>query len=280
MPGSVVYSVSLSFLLALLASGTLLYFQFTQIRLVRFGMGILGHFLLFAGLGLVIAQLESVIVSFIIFSAFSLVVGILHVVFGKKSFPWFAHQHLGFGFLTIFMWAVWSVFSFAFVYGLLSETASVFLPYLIVGITPFLLPFVLRISYFFWQSIPKLRYKRWHYDVNEALPILEPINLMKVNVQFTKVPDESDPSFEGYFVELPGDVALGFLYQYFIYSHNNRHRDYKKSPIMYQVNARPLGWVLFKKGVDNQRIYLDTSKSLRQNSIMQNDTILAQSYSD
>ncbi|WP_162794276.1 TssN family type VI secretion system protein [Runella rosea] len=178
------------------------------------------------------------------------------------------------------VWSGWAAAGFAFVYGLLSPKATAFLPYLIVGILPIILPYLFIKSYDYWINIPPLKYRKWQYKSQVSLPVLEPINVIKVNIQFTKIPDESDPVFEGYWVELPSEKDLGTLFHYFIYSHNNRHREHKKDPIHVETGGKKLGWLLYKQNTLEQRIYLNTDLSLTQNNIMNNETIFAQSYSN
>ncbi|MCE7059244.1 TssN family type VI secretion system protein [Dyadobacter sp. CY343] len=276
---NVIYLLAGSFLVAVVATVLLFLLKIQHVRPIRLALGILAFVLLFGGVGLVSA-FSSLITGYIILGLFALILGSLSVGWGSRIFPWFKPGSLQSGFLTTCIWAAWAIFGFAVVYGLRSEKAAVFLPVLMAGILPFLVPYLCWISYQYWLSIPQLRYRRWYYDGQRVLPLLEPINVIQVNIHFTKIPDEAEPNFEGYLVEFPGDVDLGTLYQYFIYSHNNRHRDYKKSPIAYIDKGRPLGWVMFKQGPGNERIYLDAGKSLRQNSVRDHDTILAQSYSD
>ncbi|MCF0075103.1 TssN family type VI secretion system protein [Dyadobacter sp. CY261] len=276
---NVIYILAGIFLMALVATMLLFLLKIQPLRLVRLALGALGLLLIFGGIGLVTAPL-SLMFCYILLSLTAFALGVLSVGWGNRIFPWFRPGDLRSGFLTTCVWALWSIFGFAIIYGLRSEKASVFLPVLLVGILPFVVPYLCWLSYNYWVSIPQLRYRRWYYDGQRVLPVLEPINVIQVNIHFTKTPDEAEPSFEGYLVEFPGDVDLGTLYQYFIYSHNNRHRDYKKSPITYIHNGRPVGWVMFKQGPGNERLYLDAGKSLRQNSVRDHDTILAQSYSD
>ncbi|MEO6282973.1 MAG: TssN family type VI secretion system protein [Dyadobacter sp.] len=276
---SLVYLLAGILLMTICAMVLLFRMNVPQIRVVRLGIGAFGFLLIFGGIGLLLAYV-SLINAFILLSLISLVFGTVSLIWGHYVFPWFNPGDFKPGFLTLCTWIGWSAFGFAAIYGLRSVKAPLFLPVLIIGILPFLIPYLCWLSYDYWMSIPELRYRRWHYDGQRVLPILEPINVIQVNIQFTKIPDEVEPTFEGYLVEFPGDVDLGTLYQYFIYSHNNRHRDYKKSPIMHSNDGRPLGWLMFKQGLSNERIYLDSTKSLRQNSVRDHDTILAQSYSD
>lgn len=279
LAANVIYLLAGTFIAAAVVTGLLFFLKIQQVRLVRLGLGILGFLLVFGGVGLFSASL-SLITCYLILSLSALSLGILHLVWGDKFFPWFQPPDFRSALLTTCIWLTWAIFGFALIYGLRSEKAAVFLPVLLAGTLPFLAPYLCWLSYKHWLSIPQLRYRRWYYDGQRVLPLLEPINVIQVNIHFTKIPDETEPNFEGYLVEFPGDVDLGTLYQYFIYSHNNRHRDYKKSPITYISNGRPLGWVMFKQGPGNERVYLDAGKSLRQNSIRDYDTILAQSYSD
>ena len=268
--------IGLSVLVAITTTGLLFYLKTAEIAVIRVVLGIMVALLVFGGAGLLLSKVVSLPTVFWSLSLLAFLVGTAFSIWGNRLFPWCIADDFRSGFLTILAWASWSLVGFGLVYGIMSEKSAFYLPSLTVGVLlPMLLPYIFKKSYDFLASIPTVRYRRWYFDPNNPLPVLEPINLVRVNMQFTKNIDETEPNFEGYEVEFPSDLALGALFQYFIYSHNNRHRDYKKNPIPYQHDGAPIGWVLYKQPTTNQKIYLNTDQSLVQNNIQNHDTIFA-----
>lgn len=262
-------------------STALLYIQeASKINGIRLFLGALGLVLLFGITGVALSKTRSLPVVFAVLSLLSLVSGIVYTVWGRRFFQWYTRESFASGMMTFIVWSGWAAAGFTTVYGLISPKATVFLADLIVGIVPIILPYLISKSYDFWLSIPQLKYKKWYYDPQVSLPVLEPINIVRVNMQFTRIPDEPEPVFEGYWVELPGDKELGTLFHYFIYSHNNRHREHKKDPIRVDINGKKMGWLLYKQNALGQRMYLNTDLSPVQNNITDNETIFAQSFSN
>lgn len=266
--------------IAVIATALLFYLESSKIAIVRLFLGVLAILLLFGTMGLLLSKMHSLPIAFFLLSAISLFAGIIYNGWGDKFFPWYDRNLFIPGFVTNIVWASWATFGFTLIYDMVSAKPFLYSPYLIVGILPIMIPFVIIKAYDYWMNIPALQYRKWYYESTLTLPVLEPINVMKINIQFTKNPDELEPNFEGYWVELPSEMELGVLFHYFIFSHNNRHREYKKEPIQVAIDGKPLGWLLYKHQSSNQRVYFDTALSLNQNNILNNETIFVQSYSN
>lgn len=223
---------------------------------------------------------SAITVSFSSTAVLAGVIGLVMAVWGSKWSTWLHPGQERFYLMTFACGMCWGMCGFNLVFGLRGQEANAFLPALLPAWLVMLFPALYRLTDHLWKNIPELRYRRWYYDSDRALPILEPVNVIPVNIMFTKLPDERVPTFEGYEVELPGDIELGILYQYIIYSHNNRHQQHRKNPIAFTANGKPLGWVIYKDEPEQGRIYLDSGKSLRENRIRRHDKIIAQSYSE
>lgn len=268
------------FSIAVLSTLLLYYLEAPAIVSVRLFLGALGLLLLFGITGLSVSKMPSLPLAFAVLSVVSLLSGIFYTAWGGKFFLWYHQESFASGLMTFIVWGGWAATGFTLIYGLLSPKATAFSAYLTVAVLPITVPYLFIHLYNAWLTIPTLKYRKWYYESHLSLPVLEPINIIKINIQFTKVPDESAPVFEGYWVELPRDKELGTLFHYFIYSHNNRHREHKKDPIRVESNGKKLGWLLYKRNTSDQPIYLNTDHSPVQNNIMDNETIFAQSYSN
>lgn len=268
-----------SLVISLFATGVLVYVENGKTRIVRQVLGIIGALLLFGIIGLCVHNISSLPAVFSLFSISAFLSGIIYVVWSSEIFSWQSRPEFTVSLLTLTVLALWSWLGFALTYAFTSGKSNAYLSSLPVGVLPVFIPFLYLRVYEFRFSIPSVRYRRWYYDANRSLPLLEPINLITVTIQFTKLPDEAEPTFEGYAVQLPEGIPLGQLFHYFIHSHNNRHREHKKNPIQYSANGRSLGWLLYKQTL-NRKMYLDTERTLAENAIVNNETIFAESFSD
>ena len=274
-----IYPLISALLLALLATGILLYMAMTRLRAVRLGIGMLGGFVIFGSLGLILAQTDSLVVSFAVLSLVSFGIGVALAAYGSLVFNGAESGEPWVNLLTGVFLAAWSWLGFTLVGGLLAPARLGWFPSLSVALLGVLIPTLFKFARHYWLEIPQVRYRRWYFDSTAPLPVLEPIDVVRVAVRFTKKPDASPPEFEGYTVGFPGQVPLGELFRYFIDSHNNRHRDYRRNPIQYVSNGRPLGWLLYQQ-VGESRQYLDTDKTLIENGISDQQTIFAESFTD
>ena len=271
----VIYSI-----LTFVFIGVTWYLKKAEISTVRLFLGIMGNTLLFGGLGLILSKNTSLPLIFWIVTLAAFLEGLVLVWKGQQVFQWYHKEDGLIESATTLIWIFVGSLSFITVFGVISSNPNQFATNSTAGIISMLIPIILNKSYQYALSIPRLKYRRWYYNPTAFLPVLEPINVIKINIQFTKIPNESVPNFEGYWVELPSDILLGTLFHYFIYSHNNRHRDYKRNPIPYTQGDLPIGWVLYKKNTAGQSVYLDMELSLKQNKIIESDTIYAQGFTD
>jgi hypothetical protein len=273
--------IAINLSLAFILTGILWYLKKADLLIIRIILGLMGSLLLFGGIGFVTAQ-TSVSLPFMFWQLVfvGLLIGGLLAWRGHLAFPWSDDNTFTSPIITTAIWTVAGMLGFSMVFGMLSTHVADDALYGSVGIVSLFLPVVLKIAYTYWCSIPELRYRRWYYNPASFLPVIEPIDVVRVNIQFTKAPNESPPIFEGYWVDLPSGMELGTLFHYFIYSHNNRHRDYKRNPIPYTHEGQPIGWVLYKKTNTDKTVYLNTETSLKQNTVGENDTIFAEGFTD
>ena len=112
------------------------------------------------------------------------------------------------------------------------------------------------------------------YPIHEPIPKLQPIDPIKLMMNFTPVPSGSNGPFESYEVEFPTNRNLSELFHYFICFHN-KHREYKKRPIQFLEGEVPLAWVLYKYTPQKKKQYLDMDKTLIENQVYANEHIYA-----
>jgi len=153
-----------------------------------------------------------------------------------------------------------------------------FLPALASGLLPFLLPLLFLAAYDAWIAIPPRIYRKWFYPVDQAVPLIELNDTVRLNFQVAKEPEAAE--LASYTVKAPIDRTLHDLFHYMIYSHNAEENP--EQPILYHEQNHEgslLGWVFYKQsfgGLSKQ--FLDPALTLTRNGIKANDVIIARSF--
>ena len=257
----------------LILIGCLLYLKGKEISIVRLVIWVFWVLLLFGILGFISAKIENLNWVFFTVTLGSLLYGILYLVVAPVTLSWWRRSVLTDIFFTAFIFLCFGISGFSLIYSTLSVSGAE-VGYFLVGITAFLFPSLVIKSYDYWMLIPAKKYKTWVYPVHGDVPQLQPVDPIRLVMNFTPAPSGKNGSFEGYEVEFPSNISVGDLFHYFI-SFHNKHREYRKKPIQYLDGERPLEWVLFKYSGQNKKIYLDMDKTLIENSIGSNESIYA-----
>jgi len=153
-----------------------------------------------------------------------------------------------------------------------------FLPALMLGLLPFLLPLLFLYAYNAWLAIPPKIYRKWFYPVDRAVPLIELNDTVRLNFRVAKAPD--DAALATYTVKAPIDRTLHDLFHYMIYSHNAEENP--EQPILYHEHNHEgslLGWIFYKQsflGLSKQ--FLDPALTLTNSGIKPNDVIIARSF--
>jgi hypothetical protein len=266
-----VISVLMSFIL----TGYLYYTKGSEITSGRLVIWILWTTVLFGLLGFAGSRIDTLPYAFVSVTLGSALLGILYLMLAKATLDWWRRSRLEDVVLLNLTLFFFGLSGFSITYVLLTG-ANGYVTYLMVGLLGFLLPSLLVKSYDFYMQIPKLRYKTWSYPVYSEVPRLQPIDPIKLMMNFTPVPSEKQAQFESYEVEFPTNESLSDLFHYFI-SFHNKHREYKKKPIQYLNGEIPLQWVLYTYSLKKKKLYLDMEKTLIENQIGPNQHIYAAS---
>lgn len=267
----------ISLILSFALTAYLYYTKGKEISTVRLVIWILWIVVLFALLGLLGSKIEALPYAFSAIAICSALLGVLYLTLAKSTLDWWQRSRLEDVILLNLTLLFFGLSGFSIVYLLLSGNQEYTFP-LMVAILAFLLPSVLIKSYDFWMQIPSKRYKSWAYPIYSEVPKLQPIDPIKLTMNFTPIPTGKNGPFESYEVEFPTNESLSDLFHYFI-SFHNKHREYRKKPIQYLNGDMPLEWVLYKYTHQKKKLYLDMDKTLIENQITPNEHIYAASTS-
>lgn len=266
-----VISLFLSFVL----TGYLYYTKGNEISTGRLVIWILWILVLFGLIGLVASKIEALPYAYSTVAICSILFGILYLILAQATLNWWQRSRLEDVILLNLALLFFGLSGFSIVYLLLADTPG-YTAYLMAALLAFLLPSVLIKSYDYWMQIPNKRYKSWSYPIYSEVPKLQPIEPIKLMMNFTPVPSGKNGPFESYEVEFPTNESLSDLFHYFI-SFHNKHREYRKKPIQYLNGDMPLEWVLYKYTPQKKKLYLDMDKTLIENQVTSNEHIYAAS---
>ena len=256
-------------------TGYLYYVKSGQISPGRVVIWMVWIFVIFGLLGLLATKIQILPYTFTVVALCSTLLGVLYILLAQITLDWWQRSNPTDVFVFNLALLFLGLAGFSIVYMLLSGS-GIYLNYLMVAIVSFLLPALLFKSHDYWMQIPRLRYKTWSYPIYSEIPRLQPIDPIKLMMNFTPVPSGKNGPFESYEVEFPTNESLSDLFHYFI-SFHNKHREYRKKPIQYLNGEMPLEWVLFKYSSQKKRLYLDMDKTLIENQIAPNEHIYAAS---
>ena len=203
---------------------------------------------------------------------FILIVGILHIVFGPATLPWYKDQ--SFSLRLLFMM---SILFLAYFFSNLSLTDLQDQDYTglwYLALLWFLVPSLLNETVNELMKVPPRVYKLWHYpvDQNIADPADEELeNPIVISFIFRKNDNSGD--LTTFRAKAPVGMQIGRLFYFFINDYNGRHPEGTISFI--KDSNEPCGWI-FKK-VRNRFLGLkeviDPDSSVYSNEIRENDLL-------
>lgn len=278
METAVILTVALYVALAILCLiGLGIRHTFATIFTKKLLMYTVGSLAIAAALGAAFARFESLVTVFYWIEIVALALGIVHVLASRKVLPNIAQG--GFWSEFLFTGAVLMLTAGAFT-GLFQglQRSDRFLPALVAGFLPFLLPLLFLYAYTAWLAIPPKVYRKWFYPTDRAVPLIELNDTVRLNFRVSKNPDSAD--LATYTVKAPIDRTLHDLFHYMIYSHNAEENP--EQPIMYYEQNHEgslLGWVFYKESLGGlSKQFLDPALTLTRNGVKANDVIIAQSF--
>ncbi len=237
----------------------------------------LGTVAIAAALGASLARSESLVTVFYWIEGLALVVGTIHVLVSRRLFSFITEG----GFWSEFLLTTATLFLIAAAFtGLFQslQRSDRFLPALASGLLPFLLPLLFLYAYHAWLAIPPKIYRKWFYPIDQAVPLIELNDTVRLTFRVAKSPDTLDLAL--YTVKAPIDRTLHDLFHYMIYSHNAEENP--EAPILYYEQNHEgslLGWVFYKESLGGlSKQFLDPAVPLTRNGIKANDVIIARSF--
>lgn len=255
--------------------GYLYYLKGREISTGRLIIWLIWTLVLFGFTGLLAVKIDALPYGFAAAATGALLFGILYLTLAPLTFNFWHRSDIAVLLLTNFIFLCFGVTGFSVIYVMAADSPDLVYTFL-VSILACLLPALIVRSYDFWMQIPKKKYKTWLYPLHAEVPKLQPIDPIRLMMNFTPVPTEKNEAFESYEVEFPTNESLSDLFHYFI-SFHNKHREYRKKPIQFLEGDVPLEWVLFKFSPQKKKIFLDMDKTLIENHITANDHIYASS---
>jgi uncharacterized membrane protein YdcZ (DUF606 family) len=214
---------------------------------------------------------DQALVFFIILQILMLLLGILHVVLGKKLLHWPQKESFTGEFLltlvTAFLGGTVLLLSFALIkmenFNLLMLSALVW----------FFIPFLFSKAVAFYALVPDRVFKTWSYP-DKPLPDPTDSELaapMVISFEFKKKTD--DQAFTSFRAKAPKDIQFGRLFYFFINDYNGRHPEGTIEAVS-RPNL-PYQWVFhFKPRFLTGKRYLDPDESVYHNKIKENSIIV------
>ena len=264
--------------MGIVSVGLLIFLKKEEIRFVRLLLWIMYYFILFGFLGFIATKVQPFPTAFWVVEGLSLLMGISYLWLAPRTLNWWNTNEFAIVFLTAEAFICWGILGLSLVFGLINKQSSYFLPYLILGVLPFLLPLFLMKAYQTIMSIPDKKYKRWRYSENKILSEIEPVEIVIVTLKFTKIAEETEFFEEKNDVSLPRRLPLGHLFHYFINFYNNNDGTNQGKKIHYKNNGQFFEWEFYRINTLKQREYLDHEKSLFDNGVNAKDIIYAVSF--
>lgn len=230
--------------------------------------------------GSVFAWLEpSLVTVFWCLEVLAFLLGVVHVLVSFRLFPRLAEGNIGSDLLMAgtILFLLAGAFTGLFQWVQRSEQ---FLPALVLGLLPFLLPLLFGYAYRAWMAIQPKIYRKWFYPVDRAVPLIELNDTVRLNFRVAKAPD--DVALALYTVKAPIDRTLQDLFHYMIYSNNAEENP--EHPIQYHENNQEgslLGWIFYKQSMGGlSKQFIDPALTLTHSGIKSNDVIFARSFTN
>lgn len=202
--------------------------------------------------------------------ALVLILGIVHVFLLYRFIPQISRRDFGKGLGITLLIMLAGTIAAAVAYHFLHLDYR-FLTYILPFMVPYLCWQVFRVFF----QIPSPTFKTWYYPLNEEMPDLDMIDLSQIEVvQFVFSKNPQDATQTNFTAKAPLNMTLGQLFFIFINDYNDKNAQH---PIHYLESAdQPYGWLFYrKKKWFNQKEFLDSDLSFRNNAIQPNEFIYA-----
>ena len=283
MKTDVILTVSLYIVLAIFCLiGLAMRYSARGVFTKKLLMYAIGALAIAAAAGAAFARSESLVMVFWWLEGLALLLGVLHLVASRRLFLFLTEDNPNentFWSECLLAGAMLFLIAAAFT-GLFQgvQRSDRFLPALTLGLLPFLLPLLFLYAYQAWLAIPPKIYRKWFYPVDQAVPLIELNDTVRLNFRVAKAPDAT--GLATYTVKAPIDRTLHDLFHYMIYSHNAEENP--EQPILYHEHNHEgslLGWIFYKQsfgGLSKQ--FLDPALTLTRSGIKPNDVIIARSF--
>ena len=278
-------SIAIVMLLVCLVLGiiflsTLAYLKSTRIFDKKLLLYLVGSTLLFCALGAVAGRFESVIQAYLLLEVAAFLLGLAVFKLHLSAFEWADRNDFWPSMLFLLTLLFFGAAGLSGFFQWMSKDATTFFPELLTGLIPFLLPYIFMKSFDYWELIPPKIYQKWYFPLRQPVPIVEFRDTIALNFRVTKRPDI--PDLSAYTVKAPQEKRLGELYHYMIVSHNTE-KDPER-PIAFKDNSideKPLGWIFYTESFFGLiKHYFESDKTLKENQLKNNDTVIARSFTD
>ncbi len=211
---------------------------------------------------------------YLIYQAYFLLLGILHVIWMQEYLKWAGNSKI-----------LWAEFLFTLIIAMLGSIGFIavfryFSPYgmeyhMTTSVICFIIPWLINQVYLNSISIPERVFKKWFYPVSEEIeePDEDKLkNLLVISFVIQKqLADDHDTNFRA---KAPVDMELGELFYYFINDYNERHPQDKIEYV--NGSGEPYGWIFYQKpqffGLRTK--YIDAGKTIFNNAIKENNVII------
>lgn len=213
-------------------------------------------------------------VYYLIYQAYFLLLGILHVNWMQEYLKWAGNPKV-----------LWAEFLFTVIIAMLGSIGFMsvlryFSPYgmefyMTTSVICFIIPWMVNQVFLNAISIPEKILKKWYYPVSEEIeePDEDKLkNLLVISFVIQKqLADTHETNFRA---KAPVDMEMGELFYYFINDYNERHPQDKIEYINH--SGEPFGWVFYQKPqfLSWRTRYVDAGKTIFNNGIRENNVII------
>ena len=218
--------------------------------------------------------IESPVITFIIFQAYFLLLGICHLFFMKQNLKWAGDEKaIYLDLMFTLLLAVVGSTVFLLIYQWISKEGAG----LIMGasIFFFIIPYLFYQTYRRAIAIPPKIVKEWFYPMDQEIDEPEDSklrNLLVISFEFQKHVNDKD--ITNFRAKAPAEMEFGQLFYYFINDYNERHSNSKVQ--IANAGGKPYGWVFYKKPGWKTLVtrYIDSEKTVVSNRIRENEVII------
>ncbi len=213
-------------------------------------------------------------VFYLIYQAYFLLLGILHVNWMREYLKWAGNPKV-----------LWAEFLFTLIVAMLGSMGFMsvfryFSPYgmeyyMTTSVLCFIVPWMVNQVFLNATSIPEKILKKWFYPISEEIeePDEDKLkNLLVISFVIQKqLADAHETNFRA---KAPVDMEMGELFYYFINDYNERHPQDKIEYINHA--GEPCGWIFYQKPqfFAWRTKYIDAGKTIFNNGIKENNVII------